>query len=213
LSPDGKWFALLEGTQPEKLESMQRPRAVQTFHLISTEERSSEVIYRGNSLDLTAHHTAWSDTGRFLYSVARRRDETSRRSSHRLLCFDRETREVVQTGPEMRYGPIITPLARPDSDDVVLWCLEYDWPSERGQKARLIQAHLALAGPDGWRELSPAEDASRFAVEHRPVGFDSQGRLIFLAGPPRPEPFSMETRYDRLEALDLDTGELHQLYP
>jgi hypothetical protein len=113
----------------------------------------------------------------------------------------------------MRYGPIITPLPRPHSDDVVLWCLEYEWPSERGQRARLIGAHLVLANPTGWRPLSPAEDIFDFAREHKPIGFDNQGRLILLAGDLSRTWMEEPLYYDRLEALDLDTGALQQLYP
>jgi len=214
LSPDGKSFALLEAMWPEKPEPGARRSVIQTLHLIPTAGGPSEVIWQGVSSPPTLQDAAWSGTNRFLYLVMHSWHEPSRRPFHCLLSLDRESHEITQIGPEVAYGPIAL-IPRPRSDQIVLWCLEYDWKHEGWPGPRLLGGHLALADPDGWRPLPSAEESSRFAMEHGPIGFDHRGRLILLRREQstrlREEPFY--ALHDRLEALDLDTGEVEKIYP
>ena len=57
------------------------------------------------------------------------------------------------------------------------------------------------------------DGSAQFAIEHEPIGFDPQGRLLFLAESSGLDVRSGEPRFSRVEALDLDTGAAEQIYP
>ncbi len=218
LSPNGKWFALLEEmwVEPPEVPARRSDVRTQALHLIPTAGGPSEVAWREDRSGFAIggmDRAAWSSNSRLLYLLLSRRDDTSSMTFHRLLCWNRQTGETTWVGPEHTVWPSTRLLTRPGSDQVVLWGLQYDWSREPGRMPEVVGGTLALADSSGgWRPLPSPEESSRFATEHEPIGFDSQGRLVLLA---RAEGYTLEggQLYRGLEALNLDTGATEHIYP
>jgi len=120
---------------------------------------------------------------------------------------------MTPIGPEIECTTIQL-LARPHSDQAILRWLDWEWPRERRGQARLISGSLVVADAAGaWHSMPFGDGSAQSAVEHAPIGFDSQGRLIFLAETSGLDIRSGEPRFNRIEALDLDTGAAEQIYP
>ncbi len=214
ISPDGKWIAVYEYTAQETEHPGDGPREVHRLHVVPTDSGDSRVIWREDRRSYSLVGVAtWSGDGRFLYLLPRRYDEPRRKRLHRLLCWSRQADEMTPIGPEIECTTIQL-LARPHSDQAILRWLDWEWPRERRGQARLISGSLVVADAAGaWHSMPFGDGSAQSAVEHAPIGFDSQGRLIFLAETSGLDIRSGEPRFNRIEALDLDTGAAEQIYP
>ena len=207
-------IAVYEYTAQETEHPGDGPRNVHRLHVVSTDSGESRVIWREDRRSYSLVGVAtWSGDGRFLYLLPRRYDEPRRKRLHRLLCWSRQADEMTPIGPEIECTTIQL-LARPHSDQAILRWLDWEWPRERRGQARLISGSLVVADAAGaWHSMPFGDGSAQSAVEHAPIGFDSQGRLIFLAETSGLDIRSGEPRFNRIEALDLDTGAAEQIYP
>lgn len=96
-------------------------------------------------------------------------------------------------------------LARPDTDEIVIWRWRFGGPGKPWYEAT-EGAVLLLDGERQVRELASRGVTAELATLYYPVGFDTYGRLVL-------SPRGSELEMPGIRALDLDTGEVRQIYP
>jgi hypothetical protein len=205
-SPDGRWLVVRERfrIEPEKVEgeSVGGRRTEDALWAVPTDGSEAHQLWAGGPDHAEGRSyiggPTWTADGEAL-----------------LVEYDGEAKSssIVRWTPE---GPLpvtvvsglaghLDLLARPDSDEIVIWRWRRGGPGKPWYQATEGTV-LLLNGEDEVRELVSRGTAAELATLYSPVGFDTNGRLLLS---PRDE----RAEKPGIHALDLDSGEMQQIYP
>jgi len=190
VSPDGRWVTLYESQQLRPTNHQERPGGETRFWAVRAAGGRSVMLWRCDwATPKGGVHGVWSADGKTLYLLD---DE-----GH-LFQWQPGLSAPTPTGATLPLnGMYVTqPLARPGTDQIVVRVFRFK-AEEPIEARRVVDGKFLLMGPAGTVRESPV---SRLAKDHRPVGFDGEGRMI-LQGE------------GKLVTADLDTGEVKPLYP
>jgi hypothetical protein len=206
-SPDGRWLLVREQFRIEAVgatESDSGPLpmeyalwAVRTdgsdFRKLSgTESREGDVRGRVRS-------AKWTQDGAALYLAAYNDDE----KSTSILRWRPSGASLIPVLASLTGH--VTLLTRPDSDEIVIWKWRFGGPGKPWYQAT-EGAVLLLDDESRVRELASRATTAELATLYHPAGFDTNGRLVLS---PRHE----RAEKQRIHALDLDSGNIEQIYP
>ncbi|UCC69371.1 MAG: ABC transporter permease [Armatimonadota bacterium] len=198
VSPDGRWFVCKEerdvGTE-DLGEGRTAKLCAGTIQALRADGAESHVLweYKRRSSHFGTAWPAWSADGNALYLATR----LGREDGARILRWrpgDPEPFLILSDFPysDVRFS------ARPNSGEMIVWAYERkSWPPE------IIGGEVLLVDAEGRTRHFPSPDTTRaFARGHAMDGFDPQGRAIvhLLDGA-------------SIKAVNLDTGEMQQIYP
>jgi hypothetical protein len=147
------------------------------------------------------------------------RDQESYTSPFQLVWWRPGDPEFTPLGPVVEAGSVRAFPRRDATSEVVLWAQIWQWPERRFGRPRpsprLISQELVVVDAEGaLRALPlPAALADLALYSNLVVGIDADGRLIMLGGKRWPSEIAEGLIHDRVEALDLDTGQVVQIYP
>ncbi|MDH4179884.1 MAG: hypothetical protein OEV33_05185, partial [Armatimonadota bacterium] len=198
VSPDGRWIVFKEerevGTE-ELGEGRTAKLCAGTVRAVTADGETSHVLwqYSRRSSHFGMAWAAWSADGSALYLATR----VGREDAARLLRWrpgDPEPSLILSDFPysDVRFS------VRPNSDEMIVWAYERkSWPPE------IIGGEVLILDRAGHtRQFPSPETTHEFARDRFLDGFDPQGRaIVHLRGGAS------------IKTVDLDTGEMQQIYP
>ncbi|MFB3879833.1 MAG: hypothetical protein ACE149_01155 [Armatimonadota bacterium] len=230
ISPDGRWVAMRDVVEEIEQSGAAHGR-VDAIRLIDTRTGESKTLWRAQTSyplssryieDSTMGAMKWSSDGKTLYALRHYRDrwaqsvETMRR--YQLMRWSEGESGFREIGSEITASHVRL-LVPPGSDGVLLWVWQQEGvrPDEHGYapEPRMVSEELLSVGRDGAvRRLRGTEGRNPLGGTGSELGFDSQGRLICLAGGTgEVNPHTGLPRASRVEAMDIATGEVARVYP
>jgi hypothetical protein len=206
-SPDGRWLLVHEQfhVEPEDVEGegVRGRRTERALWAVPTDGSQARELWAGGPERAEGmsfvRSSAWRADGEALYLAVY---DGEAKSSSILRWTPGEPSPVTVVSGLAGHLQL---LARPNSRDIVIWRWRRGGPGKPWHQAT-EGAVLLLDGEDQVRELASRGTTAELATLYHPVGFDTNGRLLLS---PRDE----RAEKPGIHALDLDTGEVRQIYP
>ena len=219
ISPDGRWIVL-----PDTISRNAENDLGETYEqhlsawlLVNTEDGRSQEIWRAPDEETRSRALQWLPDGTLLALQIGPYDRTiARRAFHLLTMRPGEDRlspvgwEIEATSVRLFVGP--TP------DEVFVYAQSWKHTDEQSRGGRyyveptLEREELTAVSMDGsTRLLDIPPNPGALPYSERIVGFDHRGRLIVLGASQRD--LRSYPAFDRVDALDVATGEVTTIYP
>ncbi len=205
-SPDGRWLLIHEQSRigDDAEESSQRTgRMEEALWAVRTDGSEIRKLWgtgpQEGDVKGRVRSAAWTPDGATLYLATYNDDE---KSSNVLRWTPSDVSPLpVFTG----LAGQVRLLARPDSDEIIVWRWRRGGPGQPWYQAT-EGAVLLLDGEGQVRELLSPETTTDLATHYFPVGFGPDGRVVLQR---------QDTRQGvaGVDLLDIETGEIQQLYP
>ena len=225
ISPDGQWIVMNESTDIPwpTIEGRPRGQTEQVVRLVHTATGKTRVLWRSVMNRDSAHGFGWSRDGRILYVLTGYTDMLSFWKTYlrryQLMRWRQGEEGLKPLGPEITttHAKLLVP---PGSEEVLVWTWQEapPGPDEQGRflpSRHIAEELLAIAEDGRARRLPLPEDSLVKGWMGRELGFDSRGRLLYLADPRSiallGDPSAMV--YTKVAALDLETGKSETIYP
>jgi hypothetical protein len=205
-SPDGRWLLVQERfrVEPEEVEgeSVGGRRTEDALWAVSADGSETHQLWAGGPEHAEGRSyiggPTWTADGDALLVEY----DGEAKSSSILRWTAGEPSPVTVVSGLAGYLDLLT---RPDSGDIVIWRWRRGGPGKPWYQAT-EGAVLLLDGEGQVRELALRGTTAELATLYRPEGFDTNGGLLLS---PRDE----RAEKPGIHALDLDTGEVRQIYP
>jgi len=189
---------------------------IPSFRLVNTEDGRSQEIWRAPDEWTTLRDLRWFPDGAVVALLQLRRDLHAHRAPFHLLR--------IRPG-EGRFSPVgweteatsVRLVVGPAPDEVVVHAQSYKRTDEQSRRGPYVEPiferqELTAVSMDGATrdlELPPARGLLPYA--DRSVGLDHRGRLILLGASQRD--LRSYPAFDRVDALDVATGQVTAIYP
>ncbi len=224
LSPDGQWLVMNESRDIPQPTAEYQPRGQteRTMRLVNLTTGESQVLWRSIMNRESMSGYGWSRDGGTLYALIGYTETPSfwRTNTRRyqLMRWQQGEQGLKPLGPEITttHARLLVP---PGADTVLVWTWRAapQRVNERGEftpSQHLAEELLAIDNEGQARRLQLLEDTQVKGWHGRELGFDQQGRLLYLAEPKTiiPEQDS-SIYYSKVTALDLKTGKSETIYP
>jgi hypothetical protein len=230
ISPDGRWIAMRDTVEEIDQRGAARGR-VDAIRLVEVNTGSSRTLWsdttdyprRGPFIeDVRMSALQWSSNGKTLYALRAywNRQARSVSSLHRyqLMRWSPGEPGLMPIGEEVEAS-YVRLLVPPGSEEALLWVRQQEEarPDEYGSAAlpRTISEELLSVSRDGVvRRVRATRGKEPPGSTGTELGFDSRGRLIYLAAEESESgAVAGAPVYRSVEALDLRTGEVTRVYP
>jgi hypothetical protein len=204
-SPDGRWLLMHEEfhVEPADVDGVGERRIARSLWAVPTDGSEALELWTSgpeHGADMRfVRSSAWTADEEALYLAVYDSEE---KSSSVLRWTAGEPSPVTVVSGLAGYLDLLT---RPDSGDIVIWRWRRGGPGKPWYQAT-EGAVLVLDGEGQVRELASRGVTAELATLYRPEGFDTKGRLLLSPRDDRAEK-------QGIHALDLDTGEVRQIYP
>jgi len=229
ISPDGRWIVMRDAVEEIDPRAGARGR-LDAIRLIDTRSGESETLWRAQTNyaspgryleDSSSTAMRWSSDGETLYALRHYRDKWARSLAalyrYQLMRWSPGEPGLMPIGAEIEASHVRL-LVPPGSQEALLWIWQQEWgqPDEQGfAPPRTVGEELLSVSREGKIKRLPDAHWPGFrGSPGRELGFDSRGRLIYLAGEESESGAVAEAPvYRSVEALDLTTGEVARIYP
>ena len=229
ISPDGRWIVMRDAVEGIGPRGEARGR-LDAIRLIDARSGKPETLWRAQTNyaspgryleDSSSTAMRWSSDGQTLYALRHYRDKWARSQTalnrYQLMRWSPGEPGLKAIGSEIEASHVRL-LVPPGSQEALLWIWQQEWgePDEHGfAPPRTIGEELLSVSREG--EIKRLPDAHWPGFRGSPgreLGFDSRGRLIYLAAEESESGAVAEAPvYRSVEALDLTTGEVARIYP
>ena len=218
ISPDGRWIVLtytIAKTAEDKA-GQSYEQHLSARRLVNTEDGRSQEIWRAPGERVTLRDLQWLPDGTVVALLRGKWNPPVQPAPFRLLR--------MRPG-EGRFSPVgwdieatyVRLFVGPMTDEVFVYAQWWKHTDDQGfigpyVEPTLEREELTVVSMDGSTrnlELPPAPGLPPYA--HRIVGFDHRGRLIVLGASQRDD--SVYPFFQRVHALDVDTGQVTTIYP
>ncbi|MCJ7751722.1 MAG: hypothetical protein MUQ65_11620, partial [Armatimonadetes bacterium] len=218
ISPDGRWMILRERIAGPAEDESRPPseQQIAPYRLVNTEDGQSQEICQATETRTSVEDFRWLPDGTLVALLVGRRDRTTYRHTFRLLRmrpgdvrFSPVGWETEATSARLFVGP--------NANEVFVYAQWWKYTYAEGrigppEESTLEREELTAGSMDGsTRDLELPPAPGLLPVADRIVGFDHRGRLIVLGASQRDD--SGYPLFQRVDALDVATGAIDQIYP
>jgi len=218
ISPDGRWIVLTDtiAKTAENDLGQTYEQQLSARRLVNTEDGRAQEIWQAPDNETRIGDLRWLPDGTLAALRVGRRDRTKYRHTFRLLgmrpgegSFSPVGWEIEATSARLFVGPM--------TDEVFVHAQWWKLTDQQGRigphfESTLEREELTAVSMDGTArtiELPPVPGLLPYA--ERIVGLDHRGRLILLGASQRD--LRSYPAFDRVDALDVATGQVTAIYP